>query len=151
MALRLNKLYEKVALFYDDEIGCMGIAILVTADEAIGKGSVCSVIQGGTANRVKKTPISGNENDMPIGVALTAAAGAGSTFWMCTNGLVQVLPDTGITAAQGYVITASSTTAGMVAQAATAPAAATHFKEVGHWATTGTSNGALTLAYIHFN
>ena len=128
-----------------------GFAILMTADEAIAVGNVCASIQGGTANRVKKCPISGNENDMPIGVAYTTAAGAGSTFWMVVSGRVGVLPDAGVTAAQGYIITTSSTTAGLVAQAAMAPAATTHFKEIGHFLTTGSGNGAITDAIVHFN
>ena len=128
-----------------------GIATLMVADEAIAIGSVCSSIQGGTANRVKKTPISGNENDMPIGVAYSAAAAAGSTFWMVVTGRVGVLPDAGVTAVQGYIITTSATTAGLVAQAAVAPAAATHFEECGHFLTAGTGAGVITDAIVHFN
>jgi len=128
-----------------------GFAVLMTADETIAVGSVCSSFQGGTAGRVKKTPITGNENDMPIGVAYTAAAAAGSTFWMVVSGIVGVLPDTATTAAQGYVITTSAVTAGLVTQSATAPAAAVHFEEVGHFIATGSGAGAITNAVVHFN
>jgi hypothetical protein len=48
-------------------------------------------------------------------------------------------------------LTTSATTAWTVVQAATAPAAATHFKEVGHWAESGSGAGALARAVIHFN
>jgi hypothetical protein len=128
-----------------------GIATLLVADEAIAVGHTVCFIQGGTANRVKKTPISGNENDMPIGVAYSASNAAGDSIWVVVSGRVGVLPDTGVTAAQGYVITTSATTAGLVAQAATAPAAATHFKEVGHFCTTGSGAGVITDAIVHFN
>jgi len=128
-----------------------GFAILVTADEAIAVGETCAVIQGGTTDRVKRTPISGNENDMPVGIAYTAAASAGSTFWMVTTGRVAVKPDAGVTAAKGYIITTSSTTAGRVAQAAVAPASATHFKECGHFLVAGTGAGIAADALVHFN
>jgi len=61
------------------------------------------------------------------------------------------LPEAGVTATLGYVLYTSATTAGTVAQAATVPAAATHFKEVGHWAESGSDAGALARAVIHFN
>lgn len=128
-----------------------GIATLVIADEAISVGHVCAIIQGGTANRVKRCPTSGNENDMPVGVAYSAAGAAGDPFWMVVSGRVGVLPDTGVTAAQGYILTTSATTAGLIAQAATAPAAATHFKEIGHFINTGSGAGVITDAIVHFN
>lgn len=128
-----------------------GFATLVVADEAISVGHVCAIIQGGTANRVKRCPTSGNENDMPVGVAYSAAGAAGDSFWMVVSGRVGVLPDTGTTAAQGYILTASATTAGLVAQVATAPAAATHFKEIGHFINTGSGAGVITDAIVHFN
>jgi len=127
-----------------------GIATLMVADEAIAIGSMCSAIQGGTANRVKKTPTSGNENDMPIGVAYSTATAAGDSFWMVVSGRVGVLPDTGVTAAQGYVLYSSATTAGLVAQTAS-PSAGVHFKECGHFLNTGTGAGVITDAVIHFN
>jgi hypothetical protein len=128
-----------------------GFATLVVADEAIAVGEVVAIIQGGTANRVKKCPTTGNENDMPIGVAYSSSGAAGDSIWIVVSGRVGVLPTSGVTAAQGYVLTASTTTAGRVDQAAAAPAAATHFKEVGHFINTGSGNGVITDAIVHFN
>jgi len=150
MALRLNKLYEKVALFYDDETFEAGLATLETADEAIEKGSVCCNLIGGTSGRVNKCPTTGVSHSMPIGVALTAAAGAASTFWLAIQGKVQVLPETDITATHGNVLVTSPDTAGRAAQYSTVPAS-DHWDEVGHWAATGSGNGVLTLAHLHFN
>jgi hypothetical protein len=73
---------------------------------------------------------------MPMGVAY-AAATAGNPVWVWVSGICQVLPEAGVTATLGYIITTSATTAGTIVQAATAPAAATHFKEIGHFAESG--------------
>lgn len=148
--LNIKTAYGKSGSYYDTATTERGQCILMTADEALSKGNVCSFIQGGTSNRVKKTPVSGNENDMAVGVAITSAAGAGSTLWMAVSGIVQVLPETGTTPTLGYVITTSGSVAGTVTQSASAPATATHFKEVGHWCETVAIN-TICKAIIHFN
>jgi len=150
MALVLNKLGGKVALFYDDATGEAGIAVLETAGEAIEKGNVTCYLIGGTSGKVMLTPTTGASHSMPAGVALTAASGDGVQFWNAKTGLVQVLPESGITAAMGNVLVTSTSAAGMAAQYSTVPAG-DHWDELGHWAATGSGNGALTLASIHFN
>lgn len=150
MALHINKFYEKVAMFYDDATGEAGFAVLETAGEEIAKGSVLVYLIGGTSGKVTKAPISGESKSMPHGVALTSASVDGQTLWVAKAGLVKVLPDTGINAAFGNILVTSTTTAGMVKQYSTVPAA-DHWDEVGLWAANGTGNGALTLASIHFN
>lgn len=129
-----------------------GIATLMTAGENLAAGEVVSVLQApsGADNTVHKTPISGNSNDMPMGVVY-AAATTGNDVWIVVSGACDVLPLAAVTAARGYIITASTTTAGRVDQAATAPAAATHFKEVGHFIATGSGAGVKTRAIVHFN
>jgi hypothetical protein len=64
---------------------------------------------------------------------------------------VLVKPESGVTAAKGYVLYTSTTTAGLAAQSATVPAAATHFREIGHFLANGTGANALTYALVHFN
>lgn len=128
-----------------------GFAILEVADEAIAVGEVVSIIQGGTANRVKKTPASGNENEMPIGVAYTASNAAGDSIWIVVSGHANVLPETGVTAAQGNVMITSTSQAGRVIQSATGGAVSQHWREVGHFCTTGSGAGVATEAIIHFN
>lgn len=128
-----------------------GFYVAVTAQETLYRGEVVSVIQGagGSDRQVKKTPTSGNENDMPIGVVYANVA-AGSTAYIVTSGIAYVLPTAAVAPVRGYVITASTTTAGRVDQAATVPAAATHFKEVGHYIESA-SAGVAARAVIHFN
>lgn len=129
-----------------------GIATLMTAGENLAAGEVVSVLQSpsGADNTVHKTPISGNSNDMPMGVVY-AAATTGNDVWIVVSGVADVLPTAAVTAARGYVMTASTTTAGRVDQAAAVPVAATHFKECGHFIATGSGAGAKTRAIIHFN
>lgn len=129
-----------------------GFWVRMVAGEALYRGEVVASIQGagGADGKVWKCPTSGNENDMPLGVVY-ADASANAEVWIVTSGIAYVLPLAAVTATRGYVITASTTTAGRVDQAATVPAAATHFKEVGHFIDTGSGNGALTRAIVHFN
>lgn len=128
-----------------------GYAISMTAGENLAQGEVVSIMQStGTDGQVYKTPIAANETDTPIGVVY-AAATTGNPVWIVTNGIADVLPDTAITAARGNTLSVSTTTAGRVQQAATIPAATQHWREIGHFMNTGSGNGALTRAVIHFN
>ena len=43
------------------------------------------------------------------------------------------------------------TAAGLVKQSATLPSAEDHWRECGHWLDTGSGNGAITRAIVHFN
>ena len=125
------------------------IAIKFTAQSNCVKGEVVCFDQAHN-QRIIPVPTAGNSHDMPIGVA-TETIDAGRSGWVAIIGLVYVLPDAGVTAVQGYVITTSTTTAGYVAQAATVPAAAVHFDEVGHWFEAGSGAGKMARAIIHFN
>ena len=125
------------------------IALKFTAQTNCARGEVVCFDQANN-QRVIPVPTGGNSHDMPIGVAAEQIA-AGSAGWVAIMGLVYVLPDAAITAAVGYVMTTSTTTAGLVAQAATIPAAAVHFDEVGHWYENGAGNGVMARAVIHFN
>jgi len=150
MALRFHELWGVVRLFYDDTTNERWIAVLTVAWEALSKWNVCTPIQWWTNNRMSKVPISWNNNDTPCGVALTAAAWAWSTFWLCTNWNIQVLPETWVTPTLWYVMYCSWSVAWTSAQSATAPATATHFKEIWHWLETVAIN-TIALATIHFN
>lgn len=123
-----------------------GFYTLLVAGEALSRGHVVGV-SSTTNGQVVKNPIDG---DMPVGVVFQDVA-SGAPVKIVTSGTAYVLPDTGITAARGNVIYSSSTAAGLAQQAASVPADATHFKEIGHFVETGTANGALAKAIIHFN
>lgn len=124
-----------------------GYAIKLIAGEALYKGEIVYMDISGVDLKVKKNPIDG---DMPIGVVHADAAND-AAVWIIVSGVAEVLPDSSVTATRGYVIYSSSTTAGRVEQAATVPAVTQHFREVGHFIATGSGNGALTKAIIHFN
>ena len=123
-----------------------GFYTTLIAGEALSRGHVVAV-SSTTNGQVVKNPIDG---DMPVGVVFQDVA-SGAPVKIVTSGTAYVLPDTGITAARGNVIYSSSTAAGLAQQAASVPADATHFKEIGHFVETGTANGALAKAIIHFN
>jgi hypothetical protein len=142
---------ERVKMVFNDNTNERCLCILVTAGEAITKGSICAYFQSGASLVVKKVPTSGNENDMPVGVAYTSASGNGVTFWLAVQGIVQVLPNSDITASQGFVIYTSSSESGKAMQSASALSPETHFKACGHWVKSGTGTGILTPAIIHFN
>ena len=144
------KLNGKIALWYNPTTGDSCIACLEIASEAIVKGNTTCYLIGGTSGKVSKVPTSGASHSMPAGVALTAASGNGATFWNAKTGLVQVLPESGVTAAMGNVIVSSTNEAGKVAQYSTVPVN-DHWDELGHWTQTGSGAGVLTLASIHFN
>lgn len=151
MATKSHNISDKVRMVYDDVTLEKGFQVALVAWENLSKGNIVSFIQWGTNGRVSKTPIAGNENDMAMGVVY-ADATTGNAVWVWINGSIcQVLPEAGITATLGYILYASWTTAWTVNQSASAPATTTHFKECGHWAETGSWNGALALASIHFN
>jgi hypothetical protein len=97
-------------MVYDDVTGEAGLQVAAVAGATIAKGNVLSYIQGGTNLQVSPTPVSGNENDMAIGVAY-AAATTGNPVWVWVTGICQILPEAGITATLGYILTTSATTA----------------------------------------
>ena len=121
------------------------------ADTVIAKGQVVVYRQGGTAHRIKLCPASGNENEMPIGVALDASGAAGTSIRVAVSGECQILPETGVTAAQGYVILTSISENGRCTQSATGGTGSSHWRELGHWSNTGVGNGVLTTGFLHYN
>jgi len=98
---------------------------------------------------VTGTPITGNSQDMPIGSAYNSAA-AGGALLVIVAGYALLTPTAAVTATRGYVAYASSTTAGMVDQAASG-ATAQHWRECGHFCADGSGAGKSTLATLHFN
>lgn len=125
-----------------------GYYITVTAGEALTRGEVVQITQaGGADGKVFKNAVG---SDMPIGVVFANAL-INTSVKIIVSGIAYVLPEPLITATRGYVIYSGGTTAGRVDQAATVPATTTHFKEVGHFLDTGSGNGAITRAILHFN
>jgi hypothetical protein len=127
-----------------------GLAIKLVAGETLVQGNIVNIKQsGGADGKVWKTPTSGDERFMPIGVALEAA-NANASVWIVVAGKAKVLPESGLTATRGYVVFASSSEAGRADDSATLPTT-DHWAECGHWLYDGTGNGVLTLAVLHFN
>ena len=150
MATKFHSVSNKVRMCYDDSTGEYGLQISLTAGATIAKGNTLSYIQGGTALRVSPVPTTWNENELPMGIAY-AAATSWNDVWVWINWLCQILPESDETATLWYNLVTSTSEAWTVTQSASVPVAATHFREVGHWAQSGSGNGALTLAIIHFN
>lgn len=124
-----------------------GFSVKLTAGENLSRGEVVYVkIANGADGKVWKAPTSG---DMPIGVVFADAL-ANAEVVVITSGIAYVLPESGITAARGNVIFTSASAAGRVAQSATVPTTE-HWRECGHFLDTGSGNGAITRALIHFN
>jgi len=125
-----------------------GFAVSLVAGENLAEGEVVQITQaGGADGKVFKNAIDG---DMPIGVVYKAAS-ADAVVYVVISGIAYVLPNAADTAARGYVIYSSTTTAGRVSQATAVPAATTHMREVGHFLDTGTGAGVKTRAILHFN
>jgi hypothetical protein len=127
-----------------------GVAILVTAGEALAEGNVVySKGTSGANDKVYKVPTSGDAHYMPIGAVL-AAVSADAAVWVVVAGIAKVLPESTLTATRGNVIFASTSEAGRADDSSTVPTT-DHWAECGHWLDTGTGNGVLTRAVLHFN
>lgn len=123
-----------------------GYAILLTAGETLSKGNVVYIA---TADEnCYKTPTSGEAQSMPIGVVY-ADATATNPVWVVVTGRCEVLPVSTITAVRGNVLYTGGE-AGRVDQSSTVPVNE-HWRECGHWLKSGSGNGALTFASVHFN
>lgn len=128
-----------------------GRAIQLVAGEALSRGNIVCIKQtGGVDGQVFKVPITGNENEMPIGVVYADAA-LGAAVTVVVNGIAYVLPESTVTAARGNVLFTSTTEAGRATQSATGGATTAHWRECGHWLDTGSGAGALCRAILHFN
>lgn len=124
-----------------------GLYTLLVAGESLARGEVVYIKDtSGADGKVWKCPTS---NDKPIGIVY-ANASANAAVKIVTNGIAYALPESGITAVRGNVMLTSTTAAGRVAQSA-APNTTEHWRECGHFLDTGSGNGALTRAVLHFN
>jgi hypothetical protein len=136
-----SKIFNQKAMMTDEG----GFAVKLKAGEALNRGEVVYIKQAsGTDGSVWKTPTDGT---MSIGVVY-ATVTINSDVWVVTSGIAYVLPTSSITAARGYIIYASHTEAGHVDQNSSASGIA---NQVGHFLDTGSGNGALTRAIIHFD
>lgn len=141
---------ENIGFVNNASTGERCLVVKVTAGESINKGMSCVALIGGTSNKFVKTPVNGASHSMPQGVAYTAASGDNQTFWLAISGIVQILPEAGVTAAVGNVIVTSTSVAGRVAQYSTVPTS-DHWDELGHFIETGSGAGALAKGILHFN
>jgi hypothetical protein len=117
-----------------------------TTSGTIVQGNVLSISQ--TSGDAILTPTTGNEADMPFGVAVKEKSAG--VWWVAVAGTTLVLPENAVTAAVGYVCYAG-VQAGRASQSASIPGSASHFREIGHFVEDGTGNGVATLAVLHFN
>lgn len=108
-----------------------------------GESVYCSQSDG----LLYKTIVSG---DMAIGFVYRDCLSSEYCYFV-RSGICLVLPETALSLSQGYIMYSSSSEAGRVTNAATVPAAATHFKEQGHVLENSSSAGALTKAIVHHN
>lgn len=123
-----------------------GYAILLTAGENLYKGEVVYINQAGASNTVYKVPIS---NDRPVGVVY-ADASSSASVWVVVHGIADVLPRSSITASLGYHMYVSATEAGRVDQSAT-KLIPEDMRQCGYFLASGSGNGVLTKAVLHFN
>lgn len=126
-----------------------GVADRYVAYGSASRGQVASIRQGGTALQVNPVPVASNETDMPIGVYYTNVTN-GQDAWIVNRGTAYAMPESTVTAAQGYVGFCSTTQAGRLDQAASI-GAAQHWREVTHWMENGSGAGAIARANLHFN
>jgi hypothetical protein len=143
--------YQLAAGGYTEKAGVTpdgGFFTTYTAGENLATGEVVYIRQaGGTNGRVWKNPIDG---DMPVGVVYLGVS-SGALVRVVFGGHVKVLPTSGLSLTRGYVIYSSASEAGRVDNAASAPAATTHFRECGHPDADSAGNGQLTMCTVHFN
>lgn len=112
------------------------------------KGTVVSV-SATTDNAFRVNPIDG---DMPIGVVYESAVADGSECFVVVSGIAEVLLVNTVAATRSYIAYSSATVAGRIDTLATAPAATTHFREIGHTLENKTGGtDVLVKVCLHFN
>jgi hypothetical protein len=100
-------------------------------------------------NAFEINPIDG---DMPIGVVYENGIADGSECWVVVSGIAEVLLVDGQTSTRSYVAYSSNSVAGRIDISATIPAAATHFREIGHTLESKASGtSVLCKCILHFN
>jgi hypothetical protein len=125
-----------------------GFAVRLIAGENLNRGEIVYIPQAGTGNdgEVRKAPTS---NEMPFGVVFANASAAAEVV-VVVSGIAYLLPESGKTAARGGVAFVSSSEAGR-ADFSTSTPTTEHWREVGHFLDTGSGNGVITRAILHFN
>jgi hypothetical protein len=112
------------------------------------KGTVVAVSTG-TDNAFMVNPLDG---DMPIGVVYEAGIADGSECWVVVAGIAEVLMKDSTACTRSYIAYSSATTTGRIDVAAAAPAATTHFREIGHTlVSAGSGTNVLVKCVLHFN
>lgn len=80
-------------------------------------------------NAFEVNPIDG---DMPFGVVYESGITDGSECWVVVSGIAEVLLVNTVASTRSYIAYSSASVAGRIDTAASAPAALTHFREIGH-------------------
>lgn len=123
-----------------------GQYITMIAGETLTRGQIVYQSQSGTGNRASIAPAN---SEMPIGVVYADTA-SGSAAKIVISGRAYVLGKSTHTLTQGYVVYVSDE-AGRGLSVNAVPAAADHFKEVGHVLVSAAGNGLVGLCVVHFN
>ena len=125
-----------------------GFAVKVKASGAITAGQICKPVSYPGIFSPAGTSLSAAA--MPQGVAYSGAADD-EDFYLVTDGIVEVLPHAGVTAAAGYWIYASDAEAGRVMQSSSVPTTVAELlRKVGRFIDNGTGVGVKTRAIVHF-
>ena len=124
-----------------------GLAIKMTASEALNVGELVSIDPSGTTYGVHK-----QTSGFDAFGAVYADASAGEDVWVVIAGRAQVQLASTSSSTKGHVLVASDTDgmAYTIAVPSASPAVAEHFIEVGHCLTTD-SSGSLIYGILHFN
>ena len=102
-----------------------------------------------TDNAFGVNPIDG---DMPFGVVYDNGIADGAECWVVISGIAEVLMTDSAAATRSYIAYSSATTAGRISVSASAPAATTHFREIGHTLESKTAGtNVLVKCILHFN
>ena len=135
--------YE-ISLFSDGNVSFLAVSVQA-GPEGIAAGQICSWSQA-APGRIRPAPTAGNEHDLPAGVAVSdfVADGWG---WLATGGVVYVLPESGVTAAAGWVILCSDEEAGRASQRESVPPAIA-YNVVGRWIENGAGPGVPARAML---
>lgn len=152
MALKLQHFGDCVAFGFDPDTGARGFLTRIT--NGTGAASVLGTLVANCPSVDNVFCLEANEFDT-IGIVAEAGIANGAQTWVWKNGSrCQVLFKDGESATRGYVAISADTDGRgeNIAVPSTSPAAAEHFKEIGHVAESKTAGtNVLVLCDLHFN
>lgn len=125
---------------------------MISLTNKTGANSVKGTVVYASATTDNSFNINPLDGDMPIGVVYENAIADGGECWVVISGIAEVLLVDSVASTRSYVAYSSGTTAGRIDTSASVPAAATHFREVGHTLESKTAGtNILCKCILHFN